>query len=30
MKQIRLEIDPTDDGINCDHVDWIESGFLKE
>ena len=30
VKQIRLEIDPTDDGINCDHVDWIETGFCRE
>lgn len=30
VKQIRLEADPTDDGIHCDHVDWVESGFSKE
>ncbi|MBP3694788.1 MAG: NPCBM/NEW2 domain-containing protein [Thermoguttaceae bacterium] len=30
VKQIRLEMDPTSDGINCDHVDWVDTGFCRE
>jgi len=30
VKQIRLEMDPTSDGINCDHVDWVDTGFCRD
>lgn len=29
VKQIRLEVSDADDGIACDHVDWVDAGFRK-
>ena len=29
VKQIRLEVSDDDDGIACDHVDWVNTGFRK-
>jgi len=29
VKQIRLEVNDAEDGIACDHVDWVEAGFKK-
>lgn len=29
VKQIRLEVTDAEDGIACDHVDWVDVGFIK-
>ncbi len=30
VRQIRLEVNDAEDGIACDHVDWVNTGFLKK
>lgn len=30
VRQIRLDVSDAEDGIACDHVDWVNTGFLKK